>query len=223
LLEVDFPNNKEQSDKVKQQNEKLSKAFRVQAFPTLMLCDAEGRPYAEAGFPDEMEPESMLKVLDEQKEVRVQRDAAFAKAEKAVGVEKAKLLLGALGLVPAATVPSAYGKTIDEIAKLYPDDKAGFVKKAKVQQALAGLEAKFAELMGAEKPDEAIKCIDSFVAEHKPEGEAKQKALLFKVFGLASKENFKDAIQVADEIVKIDDKTETAAMVKQIKQQLENQ
>jgi hypothetical protein len=165
----------------------------------------------------------MLKVLDEQKEVRVQRDAAIAKAEKAVGAEKAKLLLEALGLVPAATVPSAYGKTIDEIAKLYPDDKAGFVKKARAQQAQAELETKFEELMGAEKPDEAIKYIDTFVAEHKPEGEAKQKALLFKVFGLASKENFKDAIQVADEIVKIDDSTETAAMVKQIKRQLENQ
>ncbi|MGI9242621.1 MAG: hypothetical protein ACR2RV_17630 [Verrucomicrobiales bacterium] len=188
-----------------------------------MLCDAEGRPYAEAGFPDEMTPESMGTVLESQMKIKVKRDGAFAKADKAEGLEKAKLLIAALDLVPPASVSSAYGSTIDQIAKLDPEDSTGFVQKARSEKALAQLEAGFGEMMGAEKFDDAIKLVDSFIEEQSPKGEAKQKAMLFKVFGLATKEEFKKAIAVTDEILAIDGSTETAGMAKQVKRQLENQ
>jgi hypothetical protein len=222
-LEVDFPNGKPQSAEVKKQNAALSKAFAIQAFPTLMLCDSEGRPYAEAGFPDEMTPASMQLVLDTEMKAKAARDAAFAKAGKAEGVAKAKLLVEALSLVPPASIASAYSSTIDEIAKADPEDETGFVKKARADKALSELEAKFGELMEAEKVDAAIGLVDAFVKDTGPAGEAKQKALMFKVFGLATKEDFEAAVKIADEIVKIDDSTETAGMVKQIKRQLENQ
>ena len=208
---------------MKKQNDALQKAFSIQAFPTLMLCDSDGRPYSEAGFPDEMTPKGMQATLDKARKVKAERDALFAKAAEAEGTAKAELLVKALGVVPQAAVPSAYSKTVDQIAKLDPEDKSGFVKKVRTQQALANLESGFGDLMEAEKIDEAVKYIDDFIAEHKPEGESKQKALLFKVFGLASKENYDDAIKVADEIIKIDGRTQTAAMVSQIKRQLQNQ
>lgn len=223
FVEVDFPNGKKLSAELKEQNDELAKAFAVQAFPTLMLCDAEGRPYAEAGFPDEMTPESMIKVLDQQKGAKAKRDEAFAKAEKSDGVEKAKLLVEALKMVPPTTVTSAYSDTIDQIAELDPEDKTGFVKKAKAEQALSELESGFGELMEAGKTAEAIARVDMFLKENQPVGEAKQKAMLFKIFGLATAEDFERAIAIADEIVQIDGSTETAAMVKQIKKQLENQ
>ena len=223
LLEIDFPNGKKQSDTVKAQNAELQKAFSIQAFPTLMLCDSGGRPYAEAGFPDEMNPASMLKLLDSQLELKSARDAAFAKAEKATGLEKAKLLIAALELVPETCVSSAYGETIDEIAKLDPEDTTGFVRKARAEKAFAELESEFGELMGKEQIDAAIGLVDSFLKEKKPSGEAKQKAMLFKVFGLATKEDFGKAVEVTDELIKIDDSTETAGMAKQVKRQLENQ
>ena len=104
---MDFPNGKEQSAELKKQNETLSKAFAIQAFPTLMLCDSDGRPYAEAGFPEEMTPASMQKVLESAVKSKLARDGAFAKAEQAEGVAKAKLLVEALSLVPAASVATA--------------------------------------------------------------------------------------------------------------------
>jgi hypothetical protein len=220
---VDFPNGKEQSAELKKQNEALSEAFAIQAFPTLMLCDSDGRPYAEAGFPEEMTPASMQTVLESAMKSKLVRDEAFAKAEKAEGVAKAKLLVEALTLVPAASVASAYSSTVDEIAKADPEDETGFVKKARTEKLLAELESGFGELMQAEKVDDAIKLIDTFIKDSSPDGEAKQKALMFKVFGLATKEQFEAAMGIADEIVKIDGSTETAGMAKQIKRQLENQ
>ena len=77
--------------------------------------------------------------------------------------------------------------------------------------------------MGKEQIDAAIGLVDSFLKEKKPSGEAKQKAMLFKVFGLATKEDFGKAVEVTDELIKIDDSTETAGMAKQVKRQLENQ
>ena len=163
---MDFPNGKEQSAELKKQNETLWKAFAIQAFPTLMLCDSDGRPYAEAGFPEEMTPASMQKVLESAVKSKLARDGAFAKAEQAEGVAKAKLLVEALSLVPAASVATAYGSTVDEIAKADPEDKTGFVKKARTEKALADLESGFGELMQAEKIDDAIKLIDAFIKEN---------------------------------------------------------
>ena len=188
-----------------------------------MLCDSKGRPYSEAGFPQEMTPESMTTILNAKRETKTKRDEAFAKADKAEGVEKAKLLIEALKIVPAVAVSSAYGETVDEIAKLDPEDKTGFVKKAEEEKALTELEAGFAELMQEEKTDDAIKRVEAFLAEKKPEGEAKQKTLILKLFGFASKEQFKEAIEIAESIIEIDESTDTAGMVKQIKGQLEKQ
>jgi len=222
LLELDYPNKGEQSDALKKQNADLQSSFGIQAFPTLLVCDAEGRPYAEAGFPDPMSPEGMVKMLEATKDAKKTRDSAFAMADKAKGVERAKLLVKALKTVPAQYMPGAYGETIDEIAKLNPEDETGFVKAAKTQRALAELEGGFGAFMQEEKFDDAIKYIDTFVKEHKPEGATLQKALLYKFFGLAAKEDFDAAIKLADEIVKIDKDSETATIVTQMKKQLKD-
>lgn len=46
LLEVDFPNNKPQTDAVKKQNAELKDQFNVEGFPTLVLLDPSGKEVA---------------------------------------------------------------------------------------------------------------------------------------------------------------------------------
>lgn len=46
LVEVDFPNNKPQSDALKKQNEELQTKFGVDGFPTLVLVDGTGKEVA---------------------------------------------------------------------------------------------------------------------------------------------------------------------------------
>lgn len=43
LVEVDFPNNKKQTEAVKKQNEDLQKRYNVEGFPTFVLVDGEGK------------------------------------------------------------------------------------------------------------------------------------------------------------------------------------
>ena len=50
LLQVDFPQQKEQSEDTKKQNEKLQEEYHIEGFPTIVLADAEGRPYAMTGY-----------------------------------------------------------------------------------------------------------------------------------------------------------------------------
>lgn len=43
LVEVDFPNNKKQTEAVKKQNEDLQKRYGVEGYPTFVLVDGEGK------------------------------------------------------------------------------------------------------------------------------------------------------------------------------------
>ena len=43
LVEVDFPNNKKQTDAVKKQNEALQKKYNVEGYPTFVLVDGSGK------------------------------------------------------------------------------------------------------------------------------------------------------------------------------------
>lgn len=46
LVELDFPNNKPQTDVVKKQNEELQAKFNVEGFPTLVLLNSQGKEVA---------------------------------------------------------------------------------------------------------------------------------------------------------------------------------
>lgn len=46
LVEIDFPNNKPQSDDVKKQNAELQAKFGVEGFPTLILLNSAGKEIA---------------------------------------------------------------------------------------------------------------------------------------------------------------------------------
>ena len=50
LVEVDFPQGKQQAKKLKEQNEKLQKEFGVQGYPTIIVLNAEGKKVGQLGY-----------------------------------------------------------------------------------------------------------------------------------------------------------------------------
>jgi len=176
LVELDFPKDKSKlSDATQAQNEKLRGEFKIKGYPTIMLCDASGKPYAQTGYqPDG--PEKYVTHLNTLMEVRAKRDAAFAAADKATDpVEKAKNLVAGLKTMDDELAAAYYSDVITKIGELDKDDVTGFVKEQKAaaskkdaaEGAMKGLQefmqAKVMPLMQAKDFDKAFTTVQEFL------------------------------------------------------------
>ena len=63
LVEVDFPNAKRQTKKLKEQNEKLKTEHNVSGFPTIIVLDSEGKKVGQLGY-GEGGPAPFIEKLD---------------------------------------------------------------------------------------------------------------------------------------------------------------
>jgi protein disulfide-isomerase len=63
LVEVDFPQGKRQSKKLKEQNEKLKTEHGITGFPTIIVLDAEGQKVGKLGY-GEGGPEPFIAKLE---------------------------------------------------------------------------------------------------------------------------------------------------------------
>lgn len=179
LVELDFPQSKPQTDELKRQNAQWRDKFGVRGYPTIMLTDAKGVPYAQTGY-RQGGAEAYVKHLEELRAKRVARDEAFAKAEKASGLEKAKLLdQGLSALEP--NVLRFYEAEVNAIMELDAKNEAGL--KDKYQAVIDAKEAakREAELRAFLQPLQrminagdhagALKRVDEAIEKFKPTNE----------------------------------------------------
>jgi thioredoxin-related protein len=125
LVELDFPQDKSKlSKETQEQNPKLQQQFGIKGFPSIVLADAQGRPYAQTGY-QPGGPEKYLPHLDELRAVKAKRDEAWKKAEGAQGVEKAKFLAAGLKVLDEELAAQHYSQVIAEISKLDAKDETG--------------------------------------------------------------------------------------------------
>lgn len=135
-VELDFPNDKKDltAETIKQNNELLEE-YKIQGYPTILLCDASGRPYANAGQGNS--PEAYVKHLDTLRSRKTQRDEAFATAYKSEGPAQAKALLAALEAMELGDeiIVHFYSEIFKQIKAADPQDEIGYFrdKKSKAQ------------------------------------------------------------------------------------------
>ncbi|BDS05047.1 hypothetical protein NT6N_00870 [Oceaniferula spumae] len=200
LVELDFPRDKSKlSQEIQDQNSSLQAKYGVRGFPTILLLDAKGRPYAKTGY-QAGGPEKYVAHLDELRAKRVERDEAFAAADKLSGVDKAKALVKALNTIPE-DYHGQYSDVVDQVAKLDPKDETGFVAKQKRKEAQSTLEKEVATASRAGNVDDALGKIDAFIKEYKVEGEEKQQILAMKMDPLLRNKKFDEAGAVIDDII----------------------
>jgi len=215
FVEIDFPKDKSKlSEEMQKQNAGLQTEFTVRGFPTIILCDASGRPYARTGYVPGGAT-SYVEHLGKLRSVRTERDAAFAEAEKATGVEKARLLAKGVSVLAADCLHPFYDGTLAEIAKLDPEDTTGIVKREKQLGEFKQLET---ALGGTRDLEARLTLIDKFIAEQKPEGELKQRVLFSKSGAYFSAENKGEAAALLDQIVAIDASSELGKRAAEVKQ-----
>ena len=183
LLKLDSPRDKsKQTPEEIEQYKVLSAKYGVKGVPTIFLADAKGRPYYETVGYSGDPADKYVANLNEQIATLAKRDAAFAKAEKASGAEKAKLLADGLSLVNDEMALKTYGDVVSQIIELDADNKAGLKAKFEGLKNSVGFKAELeAATRGSrDKPEETLAAIDKLIAEKEPTGEALQEAVFSK-------------------------------------------
>ena len=183
LLKLDSPRDKsKQTPEEIEQYKVLSAKYGIQGVPTIFLADAKGRPYYQTVGYSGDPADQYVANLKEQLGTLAKRDAAFAKAEKASGAEKAKLLAEGLSLVDDEMALKTYGDVVSEIIELDANNKAGLKAKFAGLKNSVGFKAELEATMRSNRgePEDILAAIDKLIVEKKPTGAALQEALFYK-------------------------------------------
>ena len=218
LLKLDSPRDKsKQTPEEIEQYKVLSAKYGIQGVPTIFLADAKGRPYYETVGYSGDPADKYVANLKEQLGTLAKRDAAFAKAEKASGSEKAKLLAEGLSLVNDEMALKTYGDVVSQIIELDADNKAGL--KAKFAGLKDSVEFKSeleATMRGnSSKPEDTLAAIDKLIEKKKPTGAALQEAVFMKSSILFQTDKAK-AKEMLIEAQKLAPKSETGKRIDDI-------
>jgi len=218
LLKLDSPRDKsKQTPEEIEQYKVLSAKYGIKGVPTIFLADAKGRPYYETVGYSGDPADKYVANLKEQLGTLAKRDAAFAKAEKASGSEKAKLLAEGLSLVNDEMALKTYGDVVSQIIELDADNKAGLKAKFAGLKDSVGFKSELEATMrgNSSKPEDTLAAIDKLIEEKKPTGAALQEAVFMKSSILFQTDKAK-AKEMLIEAQKLAPKSETGKRIDDI-------
>ena len=193
LVELDYPKDKS----------KLSEAvqkYPVQGFPTILLCDSEGRPYAATGY-EKGGPANYVTHLNELRENKAKRDEAFSSASKLGGTAKAKALIAALDdmKLEDGMITNFYGDITEQIKAADPKDETGFGKKAASKARLTGFQNALQELAAKQDMNGAIALVDKTLKEGGFDTEETLQMMMTRAVIFAQQEKFDEALKAVDD------------------------
>ena len=219
LLKLDTPRDKsKQSAEEKAQFQKLAAQYKVNGFPTIILADEQGRPFARLSGYEGSAAKEYVQGLAKKNEIRAIRDAAFAKAAEAEGIGRAKFLDEALASMDSDLAISAYAETVKEIIGLDAENNAGLRSRYEYLQKVPVVKAaiqKIASSARGAKLADSVKAYDDLIDEHKLTGELLQEALFSKSFVYYS-----DGMKLQKEATDSEDEAVSAAKSAESKDRL---
>ena len=223
LVEIDFPREKGKlPEDVRKRNTELGEKYAVQGYPTILLCDAEGKPYAATGY-EEGGPEKYVSHLNELRKNKSKRDEAFAKAAKASGVEKAKVLIAALDAmkVDEKVAANFYGDIAAQIRAADPKDETGFAKKAESGKRIEEFQNSLQEFGAKRDHEGALALVDKTLKEGGFDTESTLQIMMTRSAIYASTGKFDEAIKAVDEAKAFAPDSKMAPMIDQFRKRLE--
>ncbi len=167
LVRIEHIESSNATEMEKIQSMRWGREFAVTNFPTVFLVDSDLIPFAISGY-EKGGVINYLGLLSEFHKVRVDRDDAMAKAEKAKGLERATLLDQAISGISETIAGVYYPNVIEEIIALDADNELGLRGKWNSEKEAEQRKVMMTELMlvaRLEKPEAAIKEIDKVLAE----------------------------------------------------------
>lgn len=213
LVELDFPRDQARIDgKIMARNQKLAKLYAIRGYPTIILADAKGRPFAQTGY-QEGGPSAYLKHLGELQGNKSSRDKALEEANKLKGVEKAEALQAAISKMADEAADQFFPELVEAIVKADPKDETGFVNARNTRKAMGKLENSLDTFFGIGQFELAIKEVDKFIKDNKPEGEMLQQVLMPKVTAYVQLGDKEKAFEVIEVMRKADPKSELSGQL----------
>lgn len=201
LVEIDFPNDKSKlKEETIRQNEELRTKYAIPGFPRILLCDAEGRPFAVTGYQNGG-PEAYVKSLDELRARKTARDEGFSKAAKSSGVEKARALVAALSAMGLEDelVSNFYGDVAGQIKAADPNDETGFAKASATKGRLAAYQGELNGFARRKDFNGALDLVDKTLKEGGFDRELTLQIMMTRAMVLGDLKRFDDAIKAVDE------------------------
>ncbi len=223
LVELDYPQDKSKlSAETLKQNEELAKKYPVQGFPTILLTDSDGKPFATTGY-QKGGPEAYVKHLDELRAKKAARDESFAAAAKASGVDKAKALVAALEAMGLedTMISKFYGDVAEQIKAADPKDETGYAKAAAVKARLATFQSELGACAQKKDHDGALALVDKTLKEGGFGTEETQEIMMTRAMILAKQKKFDEAFKALDEAKAFAPDSEMAAGIDGMKAKLE--
>lgn len=222
LVELDFPNDKSKlSEETQAQNKQLSEVYGIEGFPTILLTDAEGRPFATTGY-QEGGAENYVKHLDELLAKKTVRDNGFKAASALEGTDKAKAYIAifdSLGLDDSVAA-KFYPDIIEQIRAADPEDTTGFTKRAAVKEKMAQFEDELNGKAQKKDFDGALKLIDDTLKEGGLPPDETQQVSITRAMIFAEQSKFDEAIKAVQEARAISPSSELASRLDGFVEQL---
>ncbi|MEO8616362.1 MAG: thioredoxin fold domain-containing protein [Luteolibacter sp.] len=222
LVEVDFPKDKSKlSEATIKQNDELGKKYQIQGYPTILLCDADGKPFAATGY-EKGGPEAYVKHLDELRAKKAARDESLKSAVKATGLDKAKALVAALKAMELedTLLASFYSKEIEDIKAADPNDETGFAKAAAAKGRIAKFQEELSEIAQKQDFDGALALVDKTLKEGGFSPDETQQLMATRAMIYVQQKKFDEAIKSVDEAKAFAPDSKIAASLDGFKQHL---
>jgi thioredoxin-related protein len=222
LVELDFPQDTSKlSQDTLKQNQQLQSLYVPAGYPTVFLCEADGKPYAAHSGYLEGGPEKFLEMLENLRGNKAKRDEGFAAAAKLEGKAKAQSIIDTLKAtgLPPASFNNFYKEQMDQVKAADPNDEIGYFSGAEKDAKFNELSTKLTELLMSGKAKEVITLIDAEIDGL--EGQQKQGLYLLKALACKETFQFAEGLKAVDEVEKLGGGEEVKSGVAIIRTQLE--
>ena len=172
LLEVDLPRNPKFDATLRARNEQISRQYRVEGFPTILVITPQGD--LAGGFSGYRESvEAAAKSLD----AALKTAELLNKAETQQGAEQLATLSEAYKSLPDELQGNA-ASLRDRIVALDPQDTTGMGRMARVEAQRENLKA---QLQQADTPEAALAVVDKALETAEPENKPAMLQVKFQI------------------------------------------
>lgn len=220
LVRVDLPIRSNLPKEVIAAKRKLSSRLAVETWPEAVYLDPQGRPYDRDTGVLPLSVKNYAEHVLAKRSGRKTRDLLFEKADQLEGQARAEAIVEALRQLPRNTLLEFYRNEVAELDRLNPDNSKGFLKSLRAEKGLLEIEQSLAELFNHRSFDRLIEKIDLYLKVHQPLGENRQQALTYKMAAYQNSARPQKALEIALEIISIDEKTDFAKSAVQVQNKL---